>query len=74
MENSGKLEEQLSRIKKILSLMQEGEKGFDEQMKLFQEGIRLVKSSQEMLSQSELEVKQLLEGELQNFLPQEGEE
>lgn len=74
MENSGKLEEQLSRIKEILSLMQEGEKGFDEQMKLFQEGIHLVKSSQEILSQSELAVKQLLEGELQNFLPKEGEE
>lgn len=74
MENSGKLEEQLSRIKEILSLMQEGEEGFDEQMKLFQEGIHLVKSSQEILSQSELAVKQLLEGELQNFLPKEGEE
>ena len=74
MENSGKLEEQLTRIKEILRLMQEGEKGFDEQMELFQEGVSLVKNSQEILTQSELQVKQLLEGELQNFLPQEEDE
>ena len=74
MENSGKLEDQLTRIKEFLSLMQEGEKGFDEQMKLFREGVSLVKSSQEILSLSELQVKQLLEGDLQTFLPEEGDE
>ncbi|MEM6766548.1 MAG: exodeoxyribonuclease VII small subunit [Bacteroidota bacterium] len=72
--DSGKLEAHLSRIKQILQLMQQAEQGFDQQMELFQEGIKLIHQSQDILEQSELHVKQLLEGEMKPFLPAKGEE
>ena len=65
--NTFSLEETLSQLRKLVDDMQKGVGDFDQQIALFQKGQTLIKASREYLDKSELQVQQLIGGELQDF-------
>ena len=60
------LEKKLAEIRAIVEKMQQGAVDFDEQIALFKEGQELIKSCQTFLDKAELEIRQLVDGELED--------
>lgn len=67
MDKNFSLEANIQRIRVIVEEMQKGVSDFDRQIALFKEGMALVKSCQEYLNTSEMEIQQLLNGQLVPF-------
>ena len=61
------LEKSLAEIRSIVEKMQQGSVDFDEQVTLFKKGQDLIKQCQAFLDQSELTIKQLVDGELKEL-------
>ena len=57
------LEETLKRIREITEKMQGGQIGFDENVGLFKEGVKLLTEARSYLDQSEMLINQLIQGE-----------
>ncbi|MFK7973076.1 MAG: exodeoxyribonuclease VII small subunit [Bacteroidia bacterium] len=66
-ESDFSLEKTLGEIRAIVEKMQQGAVDFDEQIALFKKGQDLIKESQQFLNEAELEIKQLVDGELEDF-------
>ena len=56
-------ESAMKRLEEISDLMDRGDLGLDDTIKLFKEGTELSKMCKSMLDEAELEVKMLVEGE-----------
>ncbi len=61
------LEDSLGEIRDILDKMQKGVSDFDRQMELFKRGNALVEACRNYLDGAEMSIKQLVEGELEDF-------
>ena len=61
------LEKQLAEIRGIVEKMQQGTVDFDEQITMFKKGQTLIKNCQEFLNKAEMEIQQLVDGELEDF-------
>lgn len=61
------LEKKLGEIRSIVEKMQQGTVDFDEQIALFKKGQELIKSCQHFLDKAEMDIKQLVDGELEDF-------
>lgn len=61
------LEKKLGEIRTIVEKMQQGTVDFDEQIALFKQGQELIKSCQAFLDKSEMDIKQLVDGTLEDF-------
>jgi exodeoxyribonuclease VII small subunit len=60
------LEKKLAEIRSIVEKMQQGAVDFDEQIALFKQGQALIASCQNYLDKAELEIKQLVDGTLED--------
>ena len=60
------LEEKLAEIRKIVEQMQRGVEDFDKQVKLFKEGKAMIQQCQQYLDSSEMEIKKLVNGQLED--------
>lgn len=60
------LEKKLAEIRSIVEKMQQGAVDFDEQIALFKQGQALIASCQGFLDKAELEIRQLVDGELED--------
>ena len=60
-------EQAMARLEEIVSLLEKGECGLDESLKLFEEGAKLAGQCSEMLDKAEQKVTILLNGEEQPF-------
>jgi len=67
MKQEFSLENSLAEIRSIVEQMQSGVSDFDKQIELFKKGNKLIKACQNYLNEAELEVKQLIGNELQDF-------
>lgn len=61
------LEEKLEALRTLVEKMQKGISDFDQQVALFKEGNALIKECRGYLNGAELEIKQLIKGELKPF-------
>lgn len=61
------LEEKLLAVRDILEQMQKGLSDFDKQTELFKAGKKLITECREYLDASEVEVKKLVDGQLEDF-------
>jgi len=66
-------EQAMGRLEEIVSLLERGECGLDESLKLFEEGAKLAGQCNEMLDKAEQKVNLLLNGETGEEKPFEGE-
>ena len=66
-------EQAMGRLEEIVGLLERGECGLDESLKLFEEGARLAGQCNEMLNKAEQKVNLLLNGETGEEKPFEGE-
>ncbi|MEM6348095.1 MAG: exodeoxyribonuclease VII small subunit [Bacteroidota bacterium] len=57
------LEDKLTEIRKLIDQMQKGVSDFDQQVALYQAGSAMIKECREYLDASELQIKQLIDGE-----------
>lgn len=57
------LEEALAEIRGIVDKMQQGVSDFDQQVALFEQGTLLIKSCRSYLTESELQIEQLIAGD-----------
>ncbi|HHG85731.1 MAG TPA: exodeoxyribonuclease VII small subunit [Bacteroidetes bacterium] len=57
------LEQNLRDIRALLQEMQTGSQDFDENIRLFRQGTKLIKASRNYLDEAELSIKQLIESE-----------
>lgn len=57
------LEDNLKRIREITEKMQGGQIGFDENVSLFKEGMKLLTEARSYLDSSEMLINKLIEGE-----------
>lgn len=71
MDKNFSLEANIQRIRVIVEEMQKGVSDFDKQVELFKEGTALVKACQDYLNTSEMEIQQLLNGQLIPFKKEE---
>ena len=71
MEEKFSFEENLLKIRDVVSKMQEGIQNFDQQIALFKEGNQMIKQCQDYLDASELEIKQLINGNWESMPPVE---
>ncbi|MGI6377733.1 exodeoxyribonuclease VII small subunit [bacterium] len=60
-----KFEEAIKRLEQIVSSLESGEVALDEALKLFQEGVGLVKACDEKLKKVEEKATKILEGEVE---------
>ena len=67
MADSFSLDQKLARIREIVGEMQKGITDFDKQVQLFKEGTALIRECQQYLNDSEIEIKQLIDGEEKPF-------
>lgn len=65
------LEEKLEALRALVEKMQKGVSDFDKQVALFKEGNGLIKECRDYLNGAELEIKQLIKGEMKPFDPSE---
>lgn len=65
------LEKKLEAIREILEQMQRGVSDFDKQTALFKSGKQLIHECRTYLEVSELEIKKLVDGKLEDFSPEE---
>ena len=70
-DNTFSLEEKLEAIRAILDQMQRGVSDFDKQTALFKSGKQLIRECREYLDVSELEIKKLVNGQLEDFSDEE---
>jgi len=61
------LEEKLEELRILVEKMQKGISDFDQQVALYKEGSKLIHTCREYLNGAELEIKQLIDGELKPF-------
>jgi exodeoxyribonuclease VII small subunit len=61
------LEENLAEIRRIMNQMQKGMDNFDEQVALFKKGKALIEDCQQYLDKAEMEIKKLVDGQLEDF-------
>jgi exodeoxyribonuclease VII small subunit len=61
------LESTLAEIRGIVDQMQRGVEDFDKQVALFKQGRLLIQQCQQYLDQSELEIKKLVDGNLEEL-------
>lgn len=61
------LEEKLEDLRSLVEKMQKGVSDFDQQVALFKEGSQLIKECRGYLNGAELEIKQLIKGEMKPF-------
>ena len=61
------LEEKLEELRILVEKMQKGISDFDKQVALFKQGSLLIKECREYLNGAELEIQQLINGELKSF-------
>ncbi|MEL6632957.1 MAG: exodeoxyribonuclease VII small subunit [Bacteroidota bacterium] len=66
-EEAFSLEKNLQHLRTLIEEMQKGISDFDKQLKMFQEGQEIIKACRTYLDGTELTVKQLIEGEFQDF-------
>ena len=66
-------EQAMGRLEEIVGLLERGECGLDESLKLFEEGAKLAGQCNEMLDKAEQKVNLLLNGETGEEKPFEGE-
>ncbi|MEM7659296.1 MAG: exodeoxyribonuclease VII small subunit [Bacteroidota bacterium] len=59
------LEDQLTELRTLVESMQKGMSNFDEQLALFQKGMKMIESCRDYLDQTEMQVQQLIDGKLQ---------
>lgn len=59
-ESSGSFEQSLARLGEIVDRLEDGELPLDESLRLFEEGMALVKTSQETLTLAEKRVEELI--------------
>ena len=71
MEEKFSFEDKLLKIRNIVTKMQKGIQNFDQQIELFKEGNQLINDCQAYLDKSELEIKQLINGNWENFSPED---
>ncbi len=65
-EQTFSLEEKLAEIRSIVDQMQRGVEDFDKQVALFKSGRELIQQCQKYLDESEMEIKQLVNGKLED--------
>ncbi len=65
------LEDKLEAIRAILDQMQRGVSDFDKQTALFKTGKQLIRECRAYLDVSELEIKKLVDGRLEDFSDEE---
>lgn len=70
-EQAFSLEKKLETVRDILDQMQKGVSDFDKQTALFKTGKLLIQECRDYLDGSELEIKKLVEGKLEDFSPEE---
>ncbi len=61
------LEDKLESLRILVEKMQKGVSDFDQQVTLFKEGNKLIKECRDYLHGAELEIQQLIKGELKPF-------
>jgi len=61
------LEDKLESLRILVEKMQKGVSDFDQQVTLFKEGNKLIKECRDYLNGAELEIQQLIKGELKPF-------
>ncbi len=67
-ESKNSFEQSLTRLEKIVNLLEQGDVPLDESLKMFEEGVLLSKECMEALNKAEVKIKQLtkdLNGKLQ---------
>jgi len=64
------LEQQLVELRELVENMQKGLANFDEQVALFQTGTQMIKDCRTHLDKTEIQVQQLIDGTLQDGLPE----
>ncbi len=67
LETDFSLEKNLARLRQVVELMQKGMGNLDEHMALYREGQELVVKCRKYLEQADLQVAQLLDGEVSAF-------
>ena len=66
-EQSFSLEKNLQQLRNLIDEMQKGISDFDKQIEMFQEGQRIIKVCRAYLDDTEMTVKQLINGEMEDF-------
>lgn len=64
-------EESIKELEKIVAALERGDVGLEESLDLFEKGIKLSKACNEMLDKAEKKVSVLINGEKQDFIPEE---
>lgn len=64
-------EESIKELEKIVAALERGDVGLEESLDLFEKGIKLSKACNEMLDKAEKKVSVLINGEKQDFVPEE---
>ena len=64
-------EESIKELEKIVESLERGDIGLEESLDLFEKGIKLSKACNEMLDKAEKKVSVLINGEKQDFAPEE---
>ncbi len=64
-------EDSIKELEKIVEKLEKGDVGLDESLELFEKGIKLSKSCNEMLDKAEKKVSVLINGEKQDFIAEE---
>jgi exodeoxyribonuclease VII small subunit len=65
------LEQQLQDLRELVENMQKGLANFDEQVSLFQQGTQMIEDCRKHLDKTEMQVQQLIDGTLQEGLPED---
>ena len=61
-ENNKDFETSLKKLEKIVSDLENGELSLEESIKTFEEGVKLTKHCQNLLSKAEIKIQKLVEG------------
>ena len=64
-------EESIKELEKIVAALERGDVGLEESLDLFEKGIKLSKACNEMLDKAEKKVSVLINGDKQDFVPEE---
>lgn len=64
-------EDSIKELEKIVEKLEKGDVGLDESLELFEKGIKLSKSCNEMLDKAEKKVSVLINGKKQDFIAEE---
>ncbi|GAB4409575.1 MAG: hypothetical protein OHK0039_13370 [Bacteroidia bacterium] len=67
MEENFSLETNIEELRRLVEQMQKGVSDFDKQVALFRRGMALIQQCRTYLDASELQVKQLIDGSMEDF-------